>query len=271
MGNLQSRTVKLSDGLGEARYPANLLAKGDTNTKLRKSAGQGFVTAGLSLSPHKVAGVGNVCPFASKGCMAACLDHQGMASVWKTIEQGRTNRTRLFYADRDYFLERLSVEIGNRKRTAGKSGQRLAVRLNVFSDISWEKVAPQLFSNHPDVQFYDYTKNPNRAGALLHNYWVTFSKSEQNQDDAMRILADAGNVAVVFADSQNNYAGNRSGLQQLPSSWRGYRVINGDESDLRFQDARGRKHGRIVGLKLKAHSRQERNQAIDSGFAVAWN
>jgi len=82
----------------------------------------------------------------------------------------------------------------------------------------------------------------------------------------LNVLRNGGNVAVPFADLSANYVGNRAGLQSLPTTWQGYHVIDGDESDLRFQDTRGRKHGRVVGLKLKAHSTVERQQAIASGL-----
>ena len=261
------RTITINDVTTMA-YPKNLFADGDTNTKLRKNGGKGFRTLGLSLAPHKSAGVGNVCTHASPGCIGACLDHQGMASVWDSIAIARKKRTKLFYYDRQWFLERLKVEIDSKLKTAGSAGLRLAVRLNVLSDVPWEKIAPSIFSDFPSVQFYDYTKNPKRAGLLLPNYWLTFSRSEINHKDCLHILRNGGNVAVPFADLSASYVGNRAGLQTLPTTWEGYHVINGDESDLRFQDTRGRKHGRVVGLKLKAHSTAERQQAIASGFAV---
>ena len=261
------KTITLPDST-QLTYPKNLFADGDSNTKLRKSGGKGFITLGLSLAPHKSAGVGNLCPNASPGCIEACLDHQGMASVWDSIAIGREKRTKLFYHDRQWFLDRLKVEIGNKLKTADSAGLRLAVRLNVFSDVPWEKIAPSIFSDFPEVEFYDYSKNPKRAGLLLPNYWLTFSRSEINHKDCLNVLRNGGNVAVPFADLSGNYVGNRAGLQTLPATWEGYHVINGDESDLRFQDTRGRKHGRVVGLKLKAHSTVERQQAIASGFAV---
>jgi hypothetical protein len=138
----------------------------------------------------------------------------------------------------------------------------------VFSDIQYELYGiPELF---PKIDFYDYTKNPRRVGQIAENYWTTFSRSETNETDCLELLSTANNVAVVFADSQLPYTGNRSSIQRLPKTWNGFQVIDGDTTDLRFLDVRGRKHGRVVGLRLKTHSVLERESAIKSGFAVSW-
>jgi hypothetical protein len=248
-------------------YPKKLMGDGDSNTKLRKN-GADFETLGLSLSPHKSAGLGNLCTHASSGCIASCLNEQGLASVFEAIKEARKRRTEIFYRDRDWFIGRIKTEISNRCKLANKRGTRVAVRLNVFSDVIWEKVAPSLFTDFPDVDFYDYSKHPKRFGAIKPNYWVTFSRSEINDSDCQRILEAGGNVAVVFYNPGPGFVGNRAGLQTLPKTWNGYKVIDGDISDLRFEDTRGRKNGRVVGLRLKAHSTEMRNQAISTGFPL---
>ena len=249
------------------KYPAKLMGDGDSNTKLRKNGAE-FETLGLSLSPHKSAGLGNLCTHASSGCIASCLNEQGLASVFDAIKEARKRRTEIFYRDRDWFIGRLKTEIANRCKLAKKRGTRVAVRLNVFSDVIWERVAPSIFTDFPQVSFYDYSKHPKRFGAILPNDWVTFSRSEINDQDCHRILESGGNVAVAFADMSGKFVGNRAGLQTLPKTWKSFQVIDGDISDLRFEDTRGRKRGRVVGLRLKAHSNEARAQAIESGVAV---
>lgn len=253
--------VVLIDGHGQR--VTRLLGDGDGNTKLRKNTVE---TAGLSLSAHKSAGLGNLCPFASDGCVNACLDHQGLASVFANIRRSRMAKTVLWYQERNWFFGKLRAEITAARGRAQRAGSILAVRLNVFSDVPWERYS--IIGEFPGVQFYDYTKNPQRGGTVRPNYWLTFSRSETNESDCLRVLESAGNVAVVFADESIPATGNRSHLQRLPKSWRGFPVIDGDESDVRFDDPRGRTRGRVVGLRLKAHSRTERLHAIDSGFAV---
>ena len=248
-------------------YPAKLMGDGDSNTKLRKN-GAAFETLGLSLSPHESAGLGNLCKHASRGCVKACLNEQGLASVFDAIKEARKRRTEIFHHDFNWFIGRLKTEIGNRCKLAKKRGTRVAVRLNMFSDVIWEEIAPSIFTDFPQVSFYDYSKHPKRFGAILPNYWVTFSRSEINDRYCERILNSGGNVAVVFYNPGPGFVGNRASLQTLPKTWKGFQVIDGDISDLRFEDTRGRKRGRVVGLRLKAHSTEMRDKAINSGFPL---
>jgi hypothetical protein len=238
---------------GERMVVRKLLSDGDANTKLRKNGGRGYMTVGLSLAPHTTAGIGNVCPHASPGCAQACLDHQGMASAFPSIRRARRAKTLAWHLARQWFLDQLRREIELAQKRAQRQGLLLAVRLNVFSDIAWENHG--IIDEFPTVEFYDYTKNPRRVGLIRPNYWVTFSRSETNEADALRLLGEGKNVTVVFAGP-------------LPRQWNGHSVIDGDATDLRFTDVRGRKRGRVVGLCIKAASTQERENAIRSGFAV---
>lgn len=221
----------------------------DGNTKLRK--GKAFVTWGLSLSPADQANVGDLCPWRTDGCTSSCLDETGMGIVFQTIRVSRALKSAAFMLARKWFLQRLNTEIQEEHRKAQAKGMPMACRLNVFSDIVWEKIAPELFRNNPGVQFYDYTKAPTRAGQRMPNYWVTFSRSEVNDVIAVRTLNAGKNVAVAFRD-------------ELPKTWKGFRVIDGDQDDLRFLDPRGV----VVGLSLKAGTLEHRQAAIESGFAV---
>lgn len=95
----------------------------------------------------------------------------------------------------------------------------------------------------PNITFYDYTKNHKRMykylkNELPSNYHLTFSRSEDNDKVCMDILSKGGNVAIVFGVKNVN---------DFPSEYKGYKVINGDETDLRFLD----EDNVIVGLKYK--------------------
>jgi len=57
------------------------------------------------------------------------------------------------------------------------------------------------------------------------NYSLTFSRSETNEADCIRVLEAGGNVAVVF--------------RHKPDTWHGFPVIDGDAHDLRHLDPRG--------------------------------
>jgi hypothetical protein len=67
---------------------------------------------------------------------------------------------------------------------------------------------------------------------------LTFSLSETNHDKAFELLTKGHNVAMVFGVKRG---------EELPKNYKGYKVINGDESDLRFKDEKNV----IVGLRYK--------------------
>ena len=112
--------------------------------------------------------------------------------------------------------------------------------------------------NFPNIIFYDYTKHFNRMikylkGELPSNYHLTFSRNEKNDFQATQVLKAGGNVAVVFR-------------RELPKTYKGFKVITGDEHDLRFLDQKNV----VVGLKEKL-SLNKKTGKLDrdtSGFVV---
>ena len=135
-------------------------------------------------------------------------------------------------------------------RKAVKLGQRLCVRLNGTSDIAWEKVKMRdgrtLLELFPLVQFYDYTKNPVRMTAFLNgempsNYHLTFSRSGENDALCRAFLKSGGNVAAVVAVKRGQP------LPKVLAGWEEFPVVDGDETDVRFQDGTGV----IVALRAK--------------------
>ena len=109
----------------------------------------------------------------------------------------------------------------------------------------------------PNITFYDYTKIPKRIlkyinGEYPKNYHLTFSLNESNKEDAFNILKSGGNVAIVFR-------------KNIPNTYKGYKVINGDEHDLRFLDDKNV----VVGLKEKLTlNKQGKLDRDNSGFVV---
>lgn len=230
--------------------PRNLLS---TNSKLEKSV-TGFMILGLQMAPHKLSGY-NVCANASAGCASACLFTAGRGA-YSNVKKGRINRTIYFFKARLKFLAQLDEEVARAERKAKKNSVKLAMRLNTISDIPWEKVKVRdgqtIFELYPNVTFYDYTKDLNRAidfaqGHMPANYDLTFSRSEANEAECKAALGFGCNVAVVFAG------------KALPKDWKGYAVVNGDQSDARFLD----KKGVVVGLVAKGEGRYD-----ESGFVV---
>lgn len=234
-----------------------LLSGGDSNPKLAKNAGYA-ITWGLSLASHTKAGIGNVCAFAN-GCEKPCLDNQGRGGS-ATVSNARIARTVLFYLARDWFFAKLEREI--QRHIDENENETLGIRLNMFSDIPWEHYG--IIDKFTSVTFWDYTKNPRRAGWLRDNYHVTFSYDGKNGDHALRILEAGNNVSVVFYDeTPGPKTGRYAHEQTLPDQWKGFSVIDGGKTDWRPSDPQGV----VVGLRLLAKTWQSRNEAIASGFA----
>ena len=214
---------------------------------MEKGVAYGWSTAILHLAPYKLSSK-NVCPSASKECIAACLNSAGRGQQ-TNVQQARLRKTEFFHKNRSGFLWQLSREIEQLKRRAKNSGFKFAVRLNGTSDLSFERFKLQdgqsLLDLHPDVQFYDYTKVYNRLTRAIPNYYLLFSYSGSNRLECMQALKRGYNVAVVFKN-------------QLPTRYWKRPVISGDIHDLRFQDP----HTKIIGLVAKGRARKAENSFV---------
>lgn len=216
------------------------------NAKIKKGEKLGWRTLGLSLSPASISGK-QFCPHRSEGCELACLNTSGRGA-FSTVQTARLKKSRFFIDQRNAFLAQLNKELHNAQKTCERKKVPLAVRLNVLSDLPWHNLIDM--AAFPSVQFYDYTPNPSRMiqflrGELPKNYHLTFSRKENNQAQVELIASMGGNVAVVF--------------DKLPETYLGKRVIDGDETDLRFLDSKNC----IVGLKAKGKALRD-----TSGFVV---
>ena len=159
--------------------PKNLLST--QNAKTVKGEKEGVSTYIMYMAPFTQNATGkNVCSHATKGCAKACLFTAGRGK-FANVKKGRTNKANYFFADRQKFLNQLVLEIARIERKHVKNGTEFAVRLNGTSDLSWERlkvssIGKSLIEMYPNVQFYDYTKNPNRfKDTLPSNYHLTCS------------------------------------------------------------------------------------------------
>ena len=227
------------------------------NHKTIKGEGLGYKTFIMYLSPYNDNSKGiNLCPHASKGCSAACLFKSGNGGMYQHVANGRRNKTEWFLSDKKSFMAKLDKEISAMIKKHSENAIPV-FRLNGTSDIRFEKITVRdnknIFELYPDVQFYDYTKNPKRFTTKLPaNYHLTFSRSEDNSEDSLKLLSKGYNVAMVF--------------NKVPSEYMGYKVIVGDNDDLRFLDDKGV----IVGLKYKNNTGKNANNkiAFETGFAI---
>lgn len=221
-----------------------------TNAKTPKGEKIGVLTGILYLAPANISGF-EVCPRRTVGCTKSCLYSAGRGR-FSNVQKARINRTKLFFENRELFLNMLRLDIRLLEIQAEQMGMLPAVRLNGTSDIDWTRFG--LMEEFPNVQFYDYTKVLNRLKKLPPNYYVTFSRAESNDIDSLTAIKMGHNVSVVFNLGKND---------PMPDTWNGAPVYDGDETDARFLDPQG---GYIIGLRAKGDAKKD-----TSGFTVRLN
>lgn len=229
-------------------YKLDLLSPGIVNPKTAKTLGMNVSNWILHLTPSNLSGF-NICPMASKGCRASCLNGAGRG-LFNGVQLPRLRKTLYFIHFRKQFLEHIDYEIQKLEKNAAIEGLRPIVRLNGTSDISFENFKirdnKSIFELYPNVQFYDYTKVFSRFDRLkemkLNNYSVTFSASEDNSSHCLKALKLGFNVATVF--------------NIVPETYKGYTTIDGDKHDFRFLDEKS-SPGFVVGLKAKGPAKKD--------------
>lgn len=237
----------------EYKKVKNLLSDGSTNTKTAKNELQTYI---LYLAPSDIIGTHNLCPMASTGCKASCLYSAGRGR-FSNVQLSRINKAKFWAYDRQAFYIQLANELMkiHDKATDLNNGtfQQIAIRLNGTSDIDHLSLLKRytginfLDPFYSNLLFYDYTKNINVYKRYFgSNYKLTFSKSETNFDECLEVINMGGNIAAVFS-------------AELPESYGGIPVINGDESDLRYFDPLNV----IVGLKAKGDAKKD-----TTGFVI---
>ena len=229
----------------------------DTNAKTIKGQQYGYMTGVLYLAPYNLSGY-NVCAMAEIAqCHGPCLNSAGRGA-FTNVQDARIKKTKLFFEDRDAFFAKLIPSIRSLIRKADKLGLIPLCRLDGTSDIKWENVDftfegvhyENIFVMFPDLQFYDYTKIPNRRVDHIPNYDLTFSYSGvvEFQPYVKRAIDQGYRIAVVFRDRNT-----------IPAEFLGTTCVDGDDSDLRHEDP----HGVVVALYAKGKARHD-----TSGFVV---
>ena len=232
----------------------NLLSKGSTNTKTAKNNIETYI---LYLSPEKQNSKGvNLCPKASKGCAAACLYTAGRGK-FSNVKKSRINKSEYYISDKKIFINQLSKELVKIAAKSIKQNKKIAIRLNGTSDQDFISIIKK-YNNldllndkqFKNLVFYDYTAILGKIKKYINtNYKLTLSRKEDNESDILQALKLGGNVAAVFRD-------------ELPTTYKGFNVVNGDESDLVMLEAKNC----ILGLKAKGDAKKDK-----SGFVIDIN
>lgn len=216
----------------------------------------------------------NACARATPQCAAACLVFSGrnLAEDYNTVKKYAL--VQALVHEPQAFLRMLIEAVRIHRDTSFRLETMPLVRLNVFSDLPWELMVPELFAEFTDVQFYDYTKVPNRKPPPNYDLTFSFAGTDQNVE-AMdyEIREHRRRVAVVFAATgirviegekieiprTPRYMRRLPGAERktphyarLPETFLGLPVIDGDESDMRPYDPAPS----IVGLRWKNPANQ---------------
>lgn len=211
----------------------------NSDAKTIKGVKKGYLTGILYLIPSPT-----LCPCCSEGCRKSCLVSAGHGRM-KSVFEARRKKTLMYLKNPSGFENILMQDVAELVRKAEKKKLLPCVRINGTSDIDVQGVFKGLLKAYPGVHFYDYTKDWSRR-SKFSNYDLCYSRSERTSEETIKEFTRLGhNVAVVF--------------DKVPEYWRGIKVINGDESDLRFLDERGI----IVGLKAKGAAKHD-----TTGFVV---
>jgi hypothetical protein len=232
----------------------NYLGSVNMTTKHVKAYQYNELVYGLYLAPAKLSGY-EVCPMRSNECTELCLNGSGMSVIHEDhVNYSRIKKTKLFFEHREFFMDWLIAEIETVRKKAEKLGYRFSIRLNNTSDISPESFyinkdgkSVNILQLYPNVQFYDYTKVPKRIELTQKypNYDITFSYSGFNMDTCIKMLSNGIRVAMVF--------------KNVPETFMGFKVIDGDEYDMRYLD----QNNVIVGLKYKK-LKAEKNKLLQT-------
>jgi len=228
----------------------------NTNAKTVKGEKIGFYTGILYLAPSDLSGF-NVCGMAKLAkCKEPCLYTAGRGA-FNSIQLARISKTQYYFNERNNFMINIYKDIEKGISKAKKLNQELLIRLNGTSDIRFENVSfvhngieySNIMEAFPNVQFYDYTKYTNRD-TLPVNYDLTFSYSGADTFTKYNDIAitKGYRIATVFRYEKN-----------IPSVFKGIKVIAGDNSDVRHIEEKNT----IVALYAKGKAIKD-----TSGFVV---
>lgn len=225
------QALKIPGHQSDGRWDLPFLSA--SNPKLLKTAGLAHQAVGLTLYPE-VPGV-SLCGFRSIGCGKSCLKSSGRGAMHSTTDC-RVRRAIRFLSDPARAVEQIDNEARRWFTKISATGQEMALRLNVLSELDWSSFeAGRWFLDrwHDRINLYDYTKNPDMDRLDRWRYHLTFSRTERNWSDCLKWI-DAGKpVAVVFGDT-------------LPWDYLGLPVQDATSHDFRFLARPGYLQGLIA-------------------------
>lgn len=244
------------------------------NSKLRKLPGRAkrFRAIGLAVAPAAYSGK-DLCAWRTAGCTAACNGFWSGMNVTISTRLALIGRALLFNWFRELFERKLRRELANYAKLCKRLGLIPCCRLNVSTDVVYERLLAWIFAEFTMIRFLDYTKAlPRHRATLPANYELCHSFNEKTTTEDVESIVSAGRNVVIAFDSA--YAPSRGLWGSLPKSVRftdsagrdfTLPVVNGDRHDLRLACMDGR--GVVIGLHGKS-GRSKVEKAVESGFMI---
>lgn len=209
----------------------------------------------LGRGPRKV----NACVGSSPDCRAYCLAYTGHNSMAYNFQKKMSLMTAFLEHPVEFCrllldacerFEHNAWHHNNQRKTA-------CIRLNVFSDIPWERVFPYLFERMENTRaiFYDYTKVVGRGpmarpdlrrqgrrmgsrGDVTGMYDISFSYSGYNQLHCWRELQSGTRITVVSPKNARPRKGSTfRWLDPEGDEFIELKVYDGEKDDFRAFDA----------------------------------
>lgn len=192
-----------------------------------------------------------VCECSTRGCRVDCVVATSLNARIGSTPRTRLARTLLTLVHPAEALELTRAALIGERDRYGRDAVRW--RMNIGDDVRWELVAPGLLGIVPA---YAYTKHPVADRPEIPSLTrIVYSVDEHwSEKQVIDTCAEGHSVAMVFDIGRN---------EQLPSSWRGVAVVNGNVTD----DLWAHPYGVIVGLNPKGPTNAALERLAASGFA----
>jgi hypothetical protein len=233
-------------GMGGVSARVNMLK---ANGKLALDTGADIKAFGLSLNPSDTHGEINTCLWSTAGCRAACV----LDFAYQRADNVRNSRravTDYLYESTADFVAHLMWEISELVAKHGEGN--VAIRLNVASDIRWERISPIVFDTFGEVvHFYDYTKAPFGQRDLRDDYTIVFSVSERagSVENARKYIAAGHSATIVLPIRYRSH----TNQDDIPAEIADM-VADHDKHDVRALDK-----GKLGVLRAKASARTDKS------------
>lgn len=128
----------------------------------------------------------NTCPGAG-ACKTYCYALKGGYVQWKAVSLAQTRLLNWLYNDPDGFMSQLSAEIGAADKKYGKKNTKVVIRWHDAGDFFSPEYLDRAYAlarQHPDVDFYAYTKIASVAQAdRPPNFKMNFSMGAQGKEE----------------------------------------------------------------------------------------